>query len=252
MAVIKSVVAELGIESEVHEGLVIGRSEVVQEACVPGTDILRTSVIGTWADVIAGIIAGYAIDPRIPLTLDLEVHIINPARVGMRISSEATPVKIGRTVTVCEAAFREEQSGEPLAVSICSFIASPDPSHVFPGGFPLLEGMNQRLTQPLAERIGSRTIGPGLVEVPHRPDGLNASGAIQGGLVAFAAEEAALSLSEEPAIVESLNLRYLRPFSMGPARAVASRDGATSIVRLTDVGAGKLGAIATIRLGPVR
>jgi len=72
----------------------------VAEACVPGTSILRTSVIGTWADVIAGIIAGYAINPRIPLTLDLEVHILKPARVGTRIRSEATPVKVGRTVTV--------------------------------------------------------------------------------------------------------------------------------------------------------
>jgi acyl-coenzyme A thioesterase PaaI-like protein len=252
MAVIKSVVAELGIQSVVHEGLVIGHSEVVPEACVPGTSILRTSVIGTWADVITGIIAGYAIDPRIPLTLDLEVHILNPARVGTRIISEATPVKVGRTVTVCEATFRDEQSGEPLAVSICSFIASPDPSHVFPGGFPLLEWMDQRLTQPLAERIGSRTIAPGMVEVPHRPDGLNASGAIQGGLLAFAAEEAALSMSERTEIVESLNLRYLRPFSAGPARAVATGTGVASIVRLTDVGAGKLGAIATVRLGAVR
>ncbi len=251
MAVIKSVVAELGIQSQVHEGLVIGHSEVVPEACVPGTSILRTSVIGTWADVITGIIAGYAIDPRIPLTLDLEVHVLNPAHVGTRIVSEATPVKVGRTVTVCEATFRDELSGEPLAVSICSFIASPDPSHVFPGGFPLLEGMDQRLTQPLAERIGSRIIEPGTAEVPHRADGLNASGAIQGGLVAFAAEEAALSLSDEPHIVESLNLRYLRPFSTGPARAVATGDGVMSIVRLTDVGTGKLGAIATVRLGAV-
>jgi hypothetical protein len=52
-------------------------------------------------------------------------------------------------------------------------------------------------------------------------------------------------------IAGSLNLRYLRPFSTGPARAVASRDGLTSIVRLTDVGAAKLGAIATVRLAEV-
>lgn len=250
MAVIKSVVAELGIESEVHEGIVIGHSEVVPEACVPGTSILRTSVIGTWADVIAGTIAGYAINPRIPLTLDLEVHVLHPARVGTRIVSEATPVKVGRTVTVCDATFRDEESGLPLAVSICSFIASPDPSHVFPEGFPLLEGMDQRLTMPLAQRIGSRVIEAGTAEVPHRPDGLNASGAIQGGLVAFAAEEAATSRFEQPMMLRSLNLRYLRPFSVGPARAVAAGDGLMSVIRLTDVGTGKLGAIATTQLAP--
>ena len=45
-----------------------------------------------------------------------------------------------------------------------------------------------------------------------------------------------------------LNLRYLRPFSVGPARATATRQGPLVVVDLEDAGSGKLGAVATVRL----
>jgi hypothetical protein len=47
-----------------------------------------------------------------------------------------------------------------------------------------------------------------------------------------------------------LNMRYLRQFSIGPCRAEATGDARGSIVRLVDEGTGKIGAIATVRLGP--
>ncbi len=102
---------------------------------------------------------------------------------------------------------------------------------------------------PLADRIGARVLAPGVAEVPRRTDGLNATGAIQGGLVAVAAEEAAMSLVAQPTVPYALNVRYLRQFSIGPCRAVATGDGQASVVRLTDVGNGRIGAIATVRLG---
>ncbi|MCK9927475.1 hypothetical protein MXD62_09875, partial [Frankia sp. Mgl5] len=60
-----------------------------------------------------------------------------------------------------------------------------------------------RLPVPLAERVGSVVVAPGTVEVPRRADGLNAGGAIQGGLVAFAAEEAATSSTQGPTALTS-------------------------------------------------
>jgi hypothetical protein len=45
-----------------------------------------------------------------------------------------------------------------------------------------------------------------------------------------------------------LNLRFLRQFSIGPARAVAEGYGNFVVVHVTDVGAGKLSAIATARV----
>jgi acyl-coenzyme A thioesterase PaaI-like protein len=240
---------ELGLRTAIDGDTVVGYAEIVPEACAAGTDTVLTSVLATWADVAAGTVAGHAVNPRIPLTLDLEVQLQGAARSGTRIVVVASAVKVGRTVVVCEATFHDEQSGQPIALALASFIASPDPSHVFDGGFPLIAPSDQRLTMPLGERIGSRVLAPGTAEVPWRPDGLNASGAIQGGLVAFAAEAAAMSLVDRPSIVHALNVRYMRPFTTGPATAVATGNGVMSLVRLTDSGTGKLGAVATVRLG---
>jgi acyl-coenzyme A thioesterase PaaI-like protein len=244
-----TIVTELGLRTATDGVEVRGEAEVVPEACVPATSTLRTSVVATWADMVTGYVAGREMDPRIPLTLDLEVQIHRPARPGARVVTHARPLKVGRTVVVCDARFHDAASGDLLAVAHASFVASPDPRHVFPDGFPRVEWMPVgRLAVPLAERIGSTTVAPGTVDVPWRPDGLNASGAIQGGLLAFAAEEAALSLAEHPVLVQGLTVRYLRPFSVGPARAVAEVYGDLAVVHLTDAGAGKLGAVATVRL----
>jgi acyl-coenzyme A thioesterase PaaI-like protein len=87
----------------------------------------------------------------------------------------------------------------------------------------------------------------GVVEVPRRHDGLNATGAIQGGIVALAAEEAASSLADGPVVLDAMNVRYLRPFRVGPARAVATGDAGRAIVHITDAGSGNLGAVVTTR-----
>jgi acyl-coenzyme A thioesterase PaaI-like protein len=242
------IIAELGLQTAADGPAVRGRADVMPEVCVPGTAALRTSVLATWADVLTGTVAGQAMSPRIPLTLDLEVQLQRGARRGDQIGADATALKIGRTIVVCETTFRDETTNAPVAVAHASFIASPDPRHVFPSGFPRMSYPNGRLTRPLADRIGGRTVAPGTVEVPKRPDGLNASDAIQGGIVAFAVEEAAMSLVEEPVVIEALNLRYLRQISKGPARAVADLHGRLAVVHVTDAGTGKLCAVGTARL----
>ena len=246
----RHIVSELGLHVATDGDGIGGRADVFAELCVPGTDVLRTSVVATWADVLTGFVAGRAIAPRIPLTLDLEVQVGVPARLGARIDVEASVVKVGRSVVVTSAEFRDAATRDLVAVSVASFMPSADPAAVFPDGFPTFP-THRRLDEPLAERIGSRVVEPGVVEVPHRLDGLNAVGAIQGGLLAFAAEEAAASRRSAPVVAHSLGLRYLRPFVVGPARAVATGDVPDlSLVHVSDAGAGKLGLIATARTRP--
>jgi acyl-coenzyme A thioesterase PaaI-like protein len=241
------VITELGLRFENRGAVALGCGDVLPEACVPGTDVLRTSVIATWADIVTGAVAGHAISPRIPLTLDLEVQVVAPVRVGMAVLTKATSVRIGKRVVVTTAEFRDASSDELLAVAFASFMPATNPAAVFPYGFPRDIPIG-RLSMPLAERIGRVVVERGVVEVPHRPDGLNAVAAIQGGLLAFAAEEAAASLTHERVLTKALVLRYLRPFMVGPARAVASGDGtALSVVQVSDAGAGKLGLVATAR-----
>ncbi|OAA27896.1 uncharacterized protein UG55_1007224 [Frankia sp. EI5c] len=248
MPPLRRIVAELGLRSEGEGTTRRGEADVIPELCLPGTSLLRTSVLATWADVLAGTVAGQAKRPRVTVTLELEVQVRRAPRVGERVEIVATAIKIGRTVTVCETRFLDGRTGELTALSHASFVVSPNPLHVFPDGFPKVLPTGPRLTVPLAERVGRTITKPGEVEVPRRPDGLNASGAIQGGIVAFAAEEAVLSLLAEPVALSSLNVRYLRQISTGPARATARLHGAFADVDIADAGADRLATLATARL----
>ncbi|SQE00443.1 Thioesterase superfamily protein (fragment) [Parafrankia sp. Ea1.12] len=250
---VRHIVMELGLGFSVDDGVATGRADVFAELCVPGTTALRTSVLATWADIVTGVLALNLTAPRPALTLDLDVQVVEPAEIGDTISLKARTVKAGRTVAVCETQFRNETSGTLTAVCHTSFVTSPNPDHVFSHG--ALAGLPEgpfRLPVPLTERVGSVIVAPGTVEVPHRADGLNAGGAIQGGLVALATEEAATSSAQGPTVVTALGIRYLRPFSVGPARAVADRHGEVCLVHLTDAGTGKLGAVATARLADAK
>ncbi|WP_241835409.1 PaaI family thioesterase [Pseudofrankia asymbiotica] len=243
------IVTELGLSVAIDGPLAVGRATVVPEVCVPGSVALRTSVLATWADVITGTLCISAVMPRIPLTLDLEVQVFEPPVEGDTVTIEASVVKLGRTVMVTEARFAVQGSTAPAALALASFIASPDPSHIFPPDFrPPLRQEPGRLSMPFAERAGCAVSTPGTAEVPRKPDGLNSSGGIQGGLVALAAEEAAASLAETAVYLRSLMLRYLRPFAVGPARATAERHGDACLVHLDDAGVDRLSALATARL----
>ena len=101
------VVGELGLHQGRDGDAVVGRATVVSEMCVPGSGALRTSVVLTWADILAGAVAGRAMEPRIPLTLDLEVQVGRAAHAGTVIVAEAALVRAGRTIVVTECWFRD-------------------------------------------------------------------------------------------------------------------------------------------------
>lgn len=243
----ESVVSELGLAGAWDGDVVRGHGEVVPELCVPGTDVLRTSVVVTWADVVTGYVSSRSITPRIPLTLDLEVQVAAPARLGDQMMIEASCLKAGRTVTVADATLRNVDTGALIAYSVATFFASPNPDHEFPGGFPDLSDMPVgRLPEPFADRAGITIVERGVAEVPHRGRNLNASGAVQGGLVSLCAEQAVASLHEGPVVLDAINLRYLKGITGGPGRAVAEPVGESSaVVRITDVARDKLATLIT-------
>jgi uncharacterized protein (TIGR00369 family) len=244
------IIGELGLETDLAGDALRGKAAVTPNLWVPGTQVLRTSVLLTWADVVAGVLSALTITPRIAVTLDLEVHVIRQTVGTGEVTAEATVLKAGRTVVVAETRFTDGD-GALFATSHGTFVASPDPAHVQPEGFLLARNQSRQLLQePLAERVGLRRLAPGRVEMPRHEEGLNPIGAIQGGLVALAAEEAAVSV-QPGTVLNHLEVRYLRPFMVGPAVAVAEVDEGVARVRLTDEGSGaKLGAVATGRLSP--
>jgi acyl-coenzyme A thioesterase PaaI-like protein len=224
-----------------------GSAEVTPEMHVPGTAHLRTSVLAIWADTLLGLLAVRTIAPRVPVTLELEVHLYRPAPAAGSVRSVARVVRAGRSVFVAGAEFTQED-GEPLAVANGSFMAAPHPDLSMPTVRGIdLPPQRQRLSVPLAERAGCERQGPGRAVLPRSEDGLNASGSINGGLIALAAEEALLSLAPGTTLC-SLGLRYVRAARVGPLVATARMHAGLGQVELRDSGNGhRLTSTATGR-----
>jgi acyl-coenzyme A thioesterase PaaI-like protein len=103
------------------------------------------------------------------------------------------------------------------------------------------------LEVPFAERAGCERTAAGVASIPLRPDGLNASGTLNGGLLALVVEEAALSAAPGDTL-SSLSMRYAQPVRVGPAVAMADvHDGLGDVV-VRDVGReDRVAVIATTR-----
>jgi acyl-coenzyme A thioesterase PaaI-like protein len=246
-----AVVGELGLVTELHGDGLRGTAEITPETWVPGTQVVRTSVLATWVDVVAGLLSGWSMRPRVSVTLDLDVHLHHqPVGTGA-VSAVASIVKAGRSVVVSAVELTLAGDTAPFAVASASFMPSPNPDHLMPVGFPLAgTSARRRLTAPLAERAGVKHVAAGVAQIPWRTGNINASGSIQGGLIALAVEEAVLSAAE-PTVLRSLSVRYLRAFRHGPARATATVRGDLARVEVVDVGHGaRLGLLATAWLAP--
>src|SRR5262245_50113849 len=91
---------EFGLVLEADGDDLIGRADVRPTMLVPGTDILRLSVLAIWADTIIGLIAIQAIAPRVPATLELDVHVFAPIRNCKTVCMRARTTRSGKSVLV--------------------------------------------------------------------------------------------------------------------------------------------------------
>ncbi|HEY1828995.1 MAG TPA: hotdog domain-containing protein [Acidimicrobiales bacterium] len=199
-----------------------GSARIVPEMHAPASLHLRTSILAAWADVLAGYLAVEVVAPRVPVTLELDVHLYRPAPGGGEVHGGGQVIKAGRTVFAAGVDFSTED-GEPFGFSAASFMAAPDArlTIALPLGLDHPVPTGPGLTMPFAERAGCERIEPGVAALSHSDDVLNASNTINGGLIALAAEEAVLSLSAPGATLSSLALRYLQPARVGPVVARA-------------------------------
>jgi acyl-coenzyme A thioesterase PaaI-like protein len=242
----RHIITELGFTTALVGDEMHGTAPVTTQMHVPGTGHLRTSILATWADNLAGLLAVVALAPRVPVTLELDVHLYRPAPGDGVVRGVGRTVKAGRSVFVASVEFTSGL-GEPVAVGAGSFMAAPDPAvtmRASPGADPPPDG---RLTMPFAERAGCERQRPGVAVLPRSEDGLNSSNTVNGGLIALAAEEAVLSLAPGATLC-SLGLRYLQAVRAGPVVATARiRDGLGQ-VELRDAGnGGRLAVTATAR-----
>jgi acyl-coenzyme A thioesterase PaaI-like protein len=230
------VLQDLGWEMRRAGDKLVGSAGVVPEMCVPGTEHLRTSILATFADTLAGLLAVELIGPRVPVTLELDVHAYRPLPGSGTVHGTGTLVKSGRSVLVASVDFNTGD-GEPIAFAAASFMAAPDRNVriEFQTTVDQILSAGTRLRTPFAERVGCERRAPGVAVLPHSDVVLNASNTVNGGLIALTAEEAALSLAPR-ATLASLGLRYLQPARVGPVVAKAEVRSGLGRVEVRDAG----------------
>jgi acyl-coenzyme A thioesterase PaaI-like protein len=229
-----------------------GSGTVIPEMWVPGTDILRLSILAAWADIVAGYIAIGLFDPGVPVTLDLDVHLHRPPRGIEEVVMVATVQKSGRSVSVLSIDMSGD--GETIGFGHATFMASPNPELRMPTVVRdegLVRVHPPNLQVPYAERARCERLGAGLAAIPMCPDGLNASGTLNGGLLALVVEEAALSAEsvDTERSLASLSMRYVQPVRVGPAIAQADVWAGLANIVVRDEGRdNRLAVIASTRL----
>ncbi len=243
------ILVELGFAVGRSGDEIRGSAPIVPEMWVPGTTSLRTSILAVWVDHAAGLAAIGVLAPRVPVTLELDVHVYEDAPATGTVHVACRLLKAGRSVVVCGVDITADD-GRPVAIGTASFMAAPDRSLELPSDLSLdaMAVTRGRLHRPFAERARCRREEPGVAVLPRSDDGLNAAGTINGGLIALVVEEAALSLTPD-ATLSSMALRYLRPVRSGPAVATAEVRAGLGRVVVRDAGDGDRPAVtATTRV----
>ena len=244
------IVRELGLALDRHGDGLHGSAPVVPEMLVPGTGVLRTSILATWVDIVAGLLAVDRLAPRVPVTLELDTHLHRPPAGCGRIELWGQTLKAGRAVVVARVGIAAD--GEPIGTAAASFMAAPDATLRLPDGVHDVTANHrggERLSAPFADRAGCRRDAPDRAVLTRSDEGLNSSNTVNGGLIALCIEEAVLSAVPAGATLSSLSMRYLRPVRVGPAVATAEVHGTFAEVEVRDAGSDdRLAVVATTRL----
>lgn len=249
----RSVIAELGMIIRPEGDDLVSHATISEAMKIPGTDILRLSVIAAWADTLLGIQAMKNIVPSVPATVELDVHLIRPIMGNGSIVMRARAAKIGRTISEFVVDLTDE-SGAALGHGHALFMATPNPKFSLPTGDWVFKGFATPLPGlplPLAERIDCERTAPGVATLPWAANIQNATKAINGGLLAVAIEEAVLSAASPGQSLSSMTITYQRSIRSGPAIARAQISESLGRVEVTDASAESdkaLAALATVQL----
>ena len=260
---------DLGLALEIGQNSVSGSLILVPELCLPGDQRVRTGVLCTIADVVAGRLAAIHTAPRLAVTTNLSC-VVHGHPPSDRMVARARILKAGRTTIVTETSYYPSTgpteagvaSGAVFATCFTSFMSSARPGDVLPPiGAPRIPIGGQgvpTLSAPILTRVGCIEVAPGVLEAPLTADVANSAGFLQGGAVALMADGAAQSAVDcshnlRGSVVQ-LDVRYLDALRVGPVRSsvqLVSRANTGDSwwrVELRDVGnQNRLGTVALAR-----
>lgn len=234
---------------------------VTEPVCAaPG--VPHAGVLATLVDVVGGGLAAITTEPDWIATADLTLHLL-PRRVAGDVEALSRVLRRGRTTVVLEVSLTDTADGAPLGLATMSFAVLPrrDDNPVVDQADQVrrmgmgLPGSGFRFGEPFLDRIGLRVLdaAAGTVELPRSLYVCNTLGAIQGGMVATTAEQAARyalrAACGAPVETVDLQVTFLALARVGSVRSrtrvlAANPAYGTAHVELVDTSAG--GRVTTI------
>jgi uncharacterized protein (TIGR00369 family) len=208
---------------------------------------VSAGVLATLVDSVSGNLAARAASPDRVATADISVRVIAPSDED-ELEAGASVVRRGRRILVVQVRIGDAAWALATFSVLPRRDETPGPTlpPVIPGRRAVLGGSGRTLTQWIGDAIGLTTVNAarGEVSVPLTAYSANSFGALQGGLVAFVAEQSGACALGAPAV--ELHAAYLSQCREPPFTATADVIGpGAAVVRVLD-GDGRLATIANV------
>lgn len=247
---------DLAFTGEHAEGRTRNRIEVT-----PGLldDVgVRLGVVATLVDVGGAGVALASVSPDWIATADLAVHLLHPITAGV-VDVVCEPLRVGSRSIVVGARI-VDANGRSCGTGRMAFARIPGTAtkasiERSPAATPARTGLDggSPIVEPVADRCGFVPVGPGQIRFDKTPYVENSFGTINGGVMALAAEVAAVSACGGGHAVD-LQIHYLEQVGDGPVAVTGEvvRPGAVALVqvRAEDRATGRLVAVSDVTVDP--
>lgn len=259
-----SIPSRLGVTLQLEGDELLAVLEAPPAICDRG--IMPASALLYLADVVAGI----SVDTDHEYwTFTSDLSVRSPAQLVDRVEARAVIERAGNRSSLCDVPLSVD--GRSWGTAFAGFARVPrrdtdPPKPVFDKRSAALHWPDiPVLTEPLRDAMGLDVRDPseGAVAVELRPELLNPAGTLQGAMVSYVAEAAALELADHhlptvdgrPWVVTDLDVRYLAQNRRSPIVSRARFVGPPSdrLVRvdlLDDGGAGRVTTAVVARFQP--
>ena len=242
------VLRDLGLEIETTADHTARAWMDVSHAVAAPWGGVTAGVLATMVDAVCGNLAVFAAVPDRVATADLALTVLRPAD-GPQIEAAGRVIRRGRTTVVVEVELSDVAWATATFAVLPQRAETPGPVVGRPTGRrALLGGSGRPIGRWLGDEIGLAVTdaAAGALSIGLSDYVTNSFGALQGGMVAFVAEQAGATAIGAalgaPATTVDLHIAYLAQCRGGPFRTaatvLAAGDGAGSAtVRITDAGA---------------
>jgi uncharacterized protein (TIGR00369 family) len=243
------VLRDLGLELETAEdGTARAWMDVSPAVAAPWGGV-TAGALATMVDALCGNLAVFAVVPDRVATADMALTMLRPAD-GQQVEATGRVIRRGRTTVVVEVEVSDVAWATATFAVLAQRAETPGPVIRTPpsGRRSLLGDSGRPLDRWLGDEIGLAVVdaAAGALTISRSDYVTNSFGAVQGGMVAFVAEQAGATAIGAalgaPATTVDLHVAYLAQCRGGPFRTtatvLAAGDGTGSaVVRVIDGGA---------------